>query len=201
MAVALNRSRMRDTRLMALATMLVVLLTGPVIGEDTELHEVMEWFGYVLVVAGAFGRIWCTAYIGGWKTDKLITDGPYSVVRNPLYLFSIITALGIAWITAHVVLIAAALVVVPALYVSVVQREEGYLKAKFGPRYDHYLGTVPAWLPNLALYASSQVIEIKPRFLLFAFRDAIWLLVAFPLIELIEHLHSIHWLPTLATFW
>lgn len=201
MAVALNRSRMRDTRLMALATILVVLLTGPVIGEDTGLHEVMEWFGYTLVIAGAFGRIWCTAYIGGWKTGRLITDGPYSVVRNPLYLFSILTALGIAWITAHVVLIAAAVVVLPALYVSVVRREEAYLKAEFGPRYAHYLATVPRWLPNLALYDSSQVIEIKPRFLLFAFRDAIWLLVAFPAIELIEHLHSINWLPTLATFW
>jgi protein-S-isoprenylcysteine O-methyltransferase Ste14 len=201
MTVAVNRTRMRDTRFLALGAILVLLFTRPVILEDTGLHELMEWFGYGLVIAGAFGRIWCTAYIGGWKTDRMITDGPYSVVRNPLYLFSILTALGIAWMTGRVVLIVAALVVLPAIYIAVVRREEGYLTARFGPRYEQYLSTVPRWVPNFALYASSQVIEIKPRFLLFAFRDAIWLLAAYPAIELIEYLHSIHWLPTLATFW
>ena len=32
---------------------------------------------------GAFGRIWCSLYIAGYKNNVLVTDGPYSMCRNP----------------------------------------------------------------------------------------------------------------------
>ena len=50
----------------------------------------MSILGFVLVVFGSFGRIWASLYIEGNKTKNLITAGPFSMVRNPLYFFSLI---------------------------------------------------------------------------------------------------------------
>src|ERR1041384_3442899 len=61
-------------------------------GEST--HEMIEWVGIVLIVVCILGRTWCTLYIGGRKIDQFVTEGPYSVSRNPLYFFSILGAAG-----------------------------------------------------------------------------------------------------------
>src|SRR5882757_8547660 len=52
-------------------------------------HEMVEWVGVVLIVLCVMGRTWASLYIAGRKGEKLVSDGPYSVCRNPLYLFSI----------------------------------------------------------------------------------------------------------------
>ena len=43
--------------------------------------------GMILVGIASLGRMWCSLYIAGYKDDKLVTDGPYSLCRNPLYFF------------------------------------------------------------------------------------------------------------------
>ena len=48
---------------------------------------------------GAFGRIWCSLYIAGYKNNVLVIEGPYSMCRNPLYFFSFIGGLGVACAT------------------------------------------------------------------------------------------------------
>jgi protein-S-isoprenylcysteine O-methyltransferase Ste14 len=35
-------------------------------------------------------RLWCSLYISGYKNSQLITSGPYSLCRNPLYFFSFV---------------------------------------------------------------------------------------------------------------
>jgi len=51
--------------------------------------------GILLAGVGALGRLWCSLYIGGRKTHELVSAGPYGWCRNPLYLFSLIGALGV----------------------------------------------------------------------------------------------------------
>lgn len=48
---------------------------------------------------GAFGRIWCSLYIAGYKNNVLVTDGPYSMCRNPLYFFSFVGSIGVSCAT------------------------------------------------------------------------------------------------------
>ena len=48
---------------------------------------------------GAFGRIWCSLYIAGYKNNVLVTDGPYSMCRNPLYFFSFVGGIGVSCAT------------------------------------------------------------------------------------------------------
>src|ERR1700674_3168149 len=60
------------------------------------IRALIEVAGVFLILLSILGRTWCTLYIGGRKRRELITQGPYSIVRNPLYLFSSIGAAGIA---------------------------------------------------------------------------------------------------------
>ena len=59
------------------------------------LHALIEIAGLVLILVCILGRTWCTLYIGGLKKRELVTAGPYSVVRNPLYVFTSIGTAGI----------------------------------------------------------------------------------------------------------
>src|SRR5882762_3924792 len=56
------------------------------------VESVIEWAGRLLIVVCILGRTWCSLYIGGRKTRRLVMAGPYSVSRNPLYVFSVIGA-------------------------------------------------------------------------------------------------------------
>lgn len=56
-------------------------LASPVTG------AILTGLGLILVSVAACGRLWCMLYIAGYKTQKLVTAGPYSLCRNPLYLF------------------------------------------------------------------------------------------------------------------
>src|SRR5436190_20661746 len=57
--------------------------------------DAIDWVGVVLMAICIVGRTWCALYIGGRKTYDLVVLGPYSVSRNPLYVFSILGAAGV----------------------------------------------------------------------------------------------------------
>lgn len=76
---------------------------------------------------------------------EVITDGPYSYSRNPIYTgHSLIHAggailLGSAWVLAALLPV--------LLYLNhVIQREEAHLEARFGEAYDQYRQEVRRWL-------------------------------------------------------
>ena len=57
-------------------------------------HELIEWSGIAAIIVCILGRTWASLYIAGRKIEQFVTDGPYSVMRNPLYFFSIIGTAG-----------------------------------------------------------------------------------------------------------
>ena len=69
---------------------------------------------------------------------KLVVDGPYRVVRNPMY-----------WSVAFVMLGEATVFHSFALNVFVLLYEEPTLRRKFGEEYEPYCKRVPRWLPRL----------------------------------------------------
>jgi len=79
---------------------------------------------------------------------KLVVEGPYRIVRNPMYWSVLCVMLGEALAFRSVTLaeIACAFFAFAALFVMVF--EEPMLRRKFGAEYDAYCQRVPRWLPR-----------------------------------------------------
>ncbi|MGH9510529.1 MAG: methyltransferase family protein [Terriglobales bacterium] len=105
--------------------------------------------GSLFVILGLAIRISASGHLR--KNEELATGGPYAYTRNPLYLASLILALGFAiasrswWVAALLVLIFA------AIYMPVIQAEEVFLRTRF-PGFADYAAAVPRILPKLTQY-------------------------------------------------
>ena len=185
-----ERLRKNISQLVALALSLVALLTVPVDFEDS-LHEALEMMGYLLLIVAGLGRIWCSIYIAGRKNKVLCVDGPYSLCRNPLYLFSFVGVLGafLALQSVMLTLIAAALYL--AYYHFVIRSEERRLAALFGDSFSEYLATTPRFLPSFASYQSGAAERmVSTRVMERGLKEVLWFFVAIVLIDGIELVHS-----------
>ena len=95
--------------------------------------------------------IWLRAIASGHvkKNTELTTTGPYAYTRNPLYLGSIIIALGFGaasrspWIAVGIVILFL------AIYLPVIKSEETFLRDAF-PDFDNYAKNVPRLLPKFS---------------------------------------------------
>ncbi len=177
----------RLTLALLLALIFAVLLFGQsLFAPETLAHEAIEMTGIVLIVIGIAGRLWSTLYIGGRKSRSVVTDGPYSITRNPLYVFSTIAAVGVG---AQMGSITAAIglgVACAAAFHVVILREERYLTANLGADYGSYMDRVPRFFPDLSLYHEGDPAGFKPSLLLVTLLDGLVFLVAMPLFETID---------------
>lgn len=177
-----------------------LLAAGLLLGQPAlaahELHEAVELTGVAFVLACIFGRLWAILYVGGRKNAELVTDGPFSMTRNPLYFFSCLGGFGIGLVFGS--LIAAALLsglAFAVLHVTA-RGESAFLAARFGPAYAAYAARTPFFWPDPRLYRSGEFATFSPRVLNKTFLDTIWFLAAFPLVEAVEGLHEAGLLPT-----
>jgi protein-S-isoprenylcysteine O-methyltransferase Ste14 len=81
-------------------------------------------------------------------TERLVVGGLYRYVRNPMYLAVAAVILGQAALLGRWVLLGYALVFGLTVWSFVHWYEEPTLRRQFGPAYDEYLATVPAWWPR-----------------------------------------------------
>lgn len=199
MAEKLNKNRVRDIRLMAGVLLGIVLFTEPMEPGLTWPHEISEFAGFALVALCVMGRIYSTLFIGGIKNHKLMTEGPFSVVRNPLYLFSLIGVVGIGLMSARLSILMLLLGACYIIFSRMITREEHFLQEKFGKEYTLYCHTTPQLWPNLKLYKTPKIIEIHPQYVLNAMKDAILWFMPYFVFELIEWLHTVDILPVIIT--
>jgi protein-S-isoprenylcysteine O-methyltransferase Ste14 len=188
MARALNKSRIRDTRLVLILCFALVIFTEQVIRFKTPLHEMLDMLGSILVSLCVMGRIYSTAFLGGHKNALLVDYGPFSITRNPLYFCSFIGACGIALMSNHVVLMVLIPTLFCAVFFSVIQREEAFLREEFGAEYEAYCRKTPRFFPKFSLYHAPETVPLVPRFLLKSLNDAVLWLLALPFFECVEWL-------------
>jgi protein-S-isoprenylcysteine O-methyltransferase Ste14 len=160
------------------------------------IAELSELLGFGLLTAATLWRIWCHLYIGGAKNGQLATAGPYSVVRNPLYLGNFTGVIGFGFAVEQPLLALACALAFAVLYPAVVAKEETHLAAVFGDRFAEYRARVPRWLPDWSLYREAAALTVSPPHVRKAILDAMWFLWAFALWEFIEQLHETGILPT-----
>lgn len=80
------------------------------------------------------------------EPTALVTDGPYRISRNPLYLSLALVLTGVAWFMGSLtpfLVVPAFMAVITALFI---RREEAALAAAFGDSYRDYCGRVRRWL-------------------------------------------------------
>ena len=124
-------------------------------GASTGAH----WPGLVLVALGAailFRCIWEFAVSGRGTLapidppTRLVVNGLYRYVRNPMYVGVVLILAGEAWVfwSGGLAIYAGGFFAVANLFIVV--HEEPALRRKFGESYDEYMRTVPRWVPKTA---------------------------------------------------
>lgn len=163
--------------------------------EPTFMDALLFTTGCVLVAIGVVGRIWCTLYIAGYKTKTLVTEGPYSICRNPLYFFSFIGGLGVALTTETLVVPAVVAAAFAAYYPLIVRKEEERLAEVHGAEFAAYRQAVPAFIPDLRLLREAETYPVNAVVFRRHISDALWFLWFVALIELVEKFHELDILP------
>ncbi len=177
--------------------LLVVALLFVGAGSTGSLHEYIEAFGLSLIVAAIIGRMWCTLYIGGRKSAEIVQSGPYSVTRNPLYVFSSIGAMGIGAQTGSLIIALAFGILCYLAFSVVIRTEEKFLAQNFGQPYQAYCTKVPRFFPNFSLFRDDQELVVRPDRIYRTFMDGLVFFIAYPFFEFVEYLQDIHVLPVL----
>ena len=191
-----QRSRRRGIAVLALALLAASLFTQSWGGGDG-LHEGLEWLGLGLTGLCVAGRAWCSLYIGGRKKQGVVALGPYSVCRNPLYLFSVIGAASVGLAAGSLTVGALLGGLCFLVFDRLIRREEVFLAARFGADYAAYRAATPRWLPRLSLWRDAPELTVRPRLVLITVRDASLFFAALPLFEAIEWAQLQGWLPVL----
>lgn len=163
-----------------------------------ETHEMVEAIGRVMILTWILGRVWCSLYGSGAASSEMAARGPYSIVRNPLHLFTMIGAAGVGAQSGSITVGAIFLVVAFLAIWLLVQNEERALLASLGKPYADYLATTPRFIPNLSHWQDSAEVQVRPRVLYGTFLSGLLLLLFIPLAEGLQYLQTIHTIPVLA---
>jgi protein-S-isoprenylcysteine O-methyltransferase Ste14 len=109
--------------------------------------------GLPISLLGLALRAWAAGCLA--KNQQLATGGPYAYTRNPLYIGTLLVALGLTVASRSIglgILFAAVFLLV---YLPVIQNEEQHLRKIF-PDYAAYAAQVPALLPRLTPISSKN---------------------------------------------
>jgi protein-S-isoprenylcysteine O-methyltransferase Ste14 len=100
------------------------------------------------------------------EASELNTTGPYSLVRNPLYVGRILNFTGLAMLSGSWVFGAIVFLLAVLVYERISIYEEEYLREKFGAAHAEWAREVPALLPRLSGW-------VKPKYA-FWWKRMIW---------------------------
>ena len=117
--------------------------------------------GFVIAMTGVAVRAVASGHIQ--KNAALATTGPYAYTRNPLYLGSIIIALGFIVAARNIWIGVATLAMFAFIYLPVIKAEEKYLRSTFSG-YDCYASAVPRLLPRLTRYRPDPDMDESSQF-------------------------------------
>ena len=177
-----------------LAAVALAFVTTTWWGEG-HFHELLEAVGLGAVALSIVGRAWCSLYIGGRKKAEIVSTGPYSISRNPLYLFSYVGAFGVGAQTGSIVLAGLFVVIALLVFHFTIAREEAWLSAQFGAAYDAYRARTPRLGPDFSKWRDEPELSIRPQFFLTTLRDGLVFLLAVPIFESVDWAQAAGWLP------
>jgi len=191
--------RIAFTRIFGVAFLFLLLFSGYSWEPALYTHLAVDIVAFILILICTFGRLWALAYISGHKTKDLITDGPYSLVRNPLYLFSLIGAVGIGLVSKNIVVFTLILMLFLIYYPFVIRAEEEHLLEVHGKAFEKYKSKTPMFFPDFKGFQEQQYYSINARLFRRAFFSVTWFPLIYMILLVIERLHVSGLVPVLFT--
>ena len=114
--------------------------------------------GIVLITIGEMIRLRSVSFAGGETrtmnvgASSICKSGPYSIVRNPLYIGNVMIYVGFAFVAGSVYVVTISLITLVYFliqYSLIISLEEEALEEKFGDEYITYKKLVPSILPRI----------------------------------------------------
>ena len=192
-----QRRRQVIVKCLAAAAIALLFVAGPKWDDASLLRAAFETAGVIFILICMFGRLWSTLYVGTRKNAELVMAGPYSMTRNPLYLFSTIGVFGVGLVFGSIV-VALFLAGMSYLVFSITAKKEAaFLRTQFAADYPAYESSTPQFWPNLRLYHTPSEITFSPKVLLRAFGDSLYFLALIPVVKAVALLQAAGYLPVL----
>lgn len=114
--------------------------------------------GWLLIAGGLALVVWAVAYLrwallGGVEphSDRLVTEGPFRLVRHPVYLGLALALLGVPVVTRSLSGLAAVLLLFLPAAMYRARLEDQALARKFGPQWQTYAARTRFLLPGRRL--------------------------------------------------
>ncbi len=192
--------RINILRVAMLMTLPLIFLGAPAYQSDSALGETLDVLGVLLIIGGVLGRFWSILYIGGSKNREVMQSGPYSMMRHPLYTFSIMAVTGFGLMLSCLVTTLVLSGLVTAILVVTARKEEIFLTREFGLAYTRYAARVPMMLPKPSLFETPDMITVNVGTLRRNFFDAVVFLALIPLAEAAEKMREMQALPTIPLY-
>jgi len=120
---------------------------------------ILNMAGILLLISGTLLHIWTGLLLGLWgliglpeigagKEMRLMTEGPFAVVRHPTYLAHLLMFSGVFLITGVIASGIVAILDLIMAMVLIIPLEERELSVRFGKDYELYKKRVPRFFPH-----------------------------------------------------
>jgi protein-S-isoprenylcysteine O-methyltransferase Ste14 len=87
--------------------------------------------------------------------ENLVTEGMFSLCRNPLYLGNVLIYAGVFLMHGNGLVMLLGMGSYLFIYQCIIYAEEAYLANKFGDAYAAYCRDVPRWIPRLSQFSAA----------------------------------------------
>ncbi len=152
--------------IIAVATVIALMTRDPGPFAGVETDRAWIWAAIGVACAGALIRIITSGFAAlgtsgrvksAPEAAELNTTGPYSLVRNPLYVGRIVNYTGLAMLSGSWAFTAVVFVLSVLIYIRISAYEADFLRAKFGDQFEKWAAETPLLLPRLTGW-------VKPKY-------------------------------------
>lgn len=193
----LQKKRQMHSRWFALLVIPLIFFSAGLLKEGSWGEEVVDWVGFTCLLVCVLGRTYSSLFIGGIKNKTVVRSGPFSIVRNPLYVFSFFGVVGIGLQSGRISLLLLLIAAFISYYRVVVRKEEAYLTHKFGEDYLRYMQEVPRWIPKFSLWSEPEEVTARPNFVRQTMMDALIFFVPWLCFEFIGLAQEAGYIPAI----
>jgi protein-S-isoprenylcysteine O-methyltransferase Ste14 len=194
-AQAKTNWRILIPKLLFLPTIGFAIVSGHIYAEDGFWDTTWEVVSFLILLVAAFGRVWTSAFISGRKDHELVTDGPYSMTRNPLYFFSLLGYVGAGLAFEKLTVSFAFGIVFLLSHWPTIIAEEKKLRKHYGESYEDYARRVPRFIPRIGKLELRDTVTFRPKIFNRAVLDCALIMSVFILAHFIEYAQKASWVP------